>query len=90
MRPSSIASEHRGVAGHFKMRKNFLLKDFKEEFVTTIMPEADLKGKAAFLFDELVQGNLNTYIKMNTYVQWPNEGSQYDTIAYEWKLKSGI
>jgi len=27
---------------------------------------------------------------METYIQWPNEISYYDSIAYEWKMKAGM
>jgi hypothetical protein len=86
-RPSSMSSEKRGVGGHFKLNKNYQLSLFKEEFVTTVMSDADLKNKAAFLFDEMVKANLNNYINMKHYVQWPNEITSYDTIKYEWVLK---
>lgn len=89
LRPSSIASEHRVVAGHFKLKKNFGLKDFREEFVTTVMPESDLTGKSVFLFDEMVKGKITDYLGMETYIQWPNKISYYDTITYEWKLIPG-
>ena len=87
IRPSSIASERRAVGGHFKMNKSFQLKEFKEEFVTTVMTEQDLKNKASFLFDEMVRGNLTKYLQMKTYIQWPNESTYYDSTSYEWKLK---
>ena len=89
IRPSSIASERRGAAGHFKLKKDYQLSEFKEEFVTTVMSEEDLKSKAAFLFDEMVKGNLDKFIGMKAYIQWPNEISEYDTINHEWKLKPG-
>ena len=89
LRPSSIASERRAVAGHFKLEKDFSLKDFKEEFVTTVMSESDLTGKAIFLFDEMVNGKITDYLGMETYIQWPNKISYYDTLTYEWKLIPG-
>ncbi len=88
-RPSSIASEIRGVAGHFKLKSNFKLEDFKEEFVTPVMTESELV-KSAFLFDELVRGKLRNFISMPAYIQWPNEGTYYDSISYEWKLKQEV
>jgi hypothetical protein len=51
------------------------------------MTEEDLKEKAAFLFDEMVKGNLQKYIGMKDYIQWPNEISYYDTVHYEWTIK---
>jgi len=88
VRPASKIGEHRGVGGHFKMKDKFHLTDFREEFVTPIMSEEDIKGKSAFLFDEMVKGDLHRYLEMESYVQWPNPISYYDTITYEWKLKA--
>jgi hypothetical protein len=87
MRPTSVPGEKRGVGGHFKMNKDFQLTDFREVFVTTAQPEKDIKEKSAFLFDEMVKGDITKYLSMTTYVQWPNEASYYDTLTYEWKLK---
>ena len=70
------------------MNKKFQLTDFREEFVTTVMSEQDLKTKTNFLFDEMVKGNINKYIGMKDYVQWPGGIYLYDTAIYEWKLKS--
>ncbi len=85
-RPSSIASETRGVAGHFKLSSNYKLKNFKEEFVTTVMKEPELM-KASFLFDEMVNGTIANYTGMKAYIQWPNESSYYDSVSFEWRLK---
>ncbi|MBI1766923.1 MAG: hypothetical protein HYR67_00950 [Bacteroidetes bacterium] len=89
MRPSPRASEKRGVGGYFKMDKNFKLKGFREVFVTPILPEADVKGRCSFLFDEMVNHNIDKFFSMETYVQWPNKISYYDTITYEWKTIPG-
>lgn len=86
-RPSAKIGEQRGVGGHFKMKEKFQLTDFREEFVTPVMPIEDIKGKSAFLFDEMVKGNLEKYLEMESYVQWPNPITYYDTLTYEWKLK---
>ncbi len=87
VRPASKIGEHRGVGGHFKMKDKFQLSDFREEFVTPVMSIEDIKGKSAFLFDEMVKGNLEKYLEMESYVQWPNPITYYDTLTYEWKLK---
>lgn len=87
MRPGPKAGEKRGVGGHYHMTKDFKISDFREVFVTTIQSEADIKDKSSFLFDEMAKGTIDQYLKMPTYVQWPNEASYYDTITYEWKLK---
>jgi len=87
LRPGPTSKEKRGAGGYFKMDKNFKLKNFHEVFVTPMLPEAEVKDRCAFLFDEMVNHNIDKYLEMKTYVQWPNEASYYDTTAYEWKLK---
>jgi hypothetical protein len=88
-RPAPNPVERRGVGGHFKMHEEFRLSDFREEFVTPILTEEDVKGRCAFLFDEMVKGNLKPYLEMPSYIQWPNAITYYDSITYEWKLKPG-
>ncbi len=87
IRPAPSRLEKRGVGGHFRVTDDFLLTDFREIFVTPILPEADVKGRCAFLFDEMVKGTLGQYLAMESYMQWPNPVSYYDTITYEWKRK---
>ena len=89
MRPGWRPTDKRGVCGYFKMGKNFKLTDFHEVAVTPMLTEADVKGRCAFLFDEMVNGNINKFLTMPTYVQWPNSITYYDTITYEWKLRPG-
>jgi hypothetical protein len=48
---------------------------------------SDIKGRCSFLFDEMVKGDIEKYLAMESYVQWPNVVSYYDTITYEWKMK---
>ena len=59
IRPAPSPQEKRGVGGHFKLKDNFQLTDFREVFVTPLLPESDVKGRCAFLFDEMVKGNID-------------------------------
>lgn len=88
VRPAPEPGKGRGVGGHFRLSGKDTLISFKEEFVTPIMPVADITGKCKFLFDEMVKGTLEPYLEMTTYIQWPNPISVYDTTTYEWKLKA--
>lgn len=90
VRPGPKMGEKRGVGGHFKLGDNYQLSEFREEFVTPLLPERDVRGRCAFLFDEMVKGNLSEYLKMETYVQWPNPVSYYDTINYEWRQRPDL
>ena len=87
IRPTANANEKRGVGGHFRMDENFQLTNFKEVFVTPALPMTDIKGRCSFLFAEMVKGDIEKYLAMESYVQWPNVVSYYDTITYEWKMK---
>lgn len=89
VRPSPYPDKKRGVGGYFFVDDKFKLNGFREVFVTPILPEADVKGRCEIMFDEMVNGGLEKYFSMKTYVQWPNEVSYYDTTTYEWKLKPG-
>jgi hypothetical protein len=87
IRPGAKLGEKRAVGGSFKMKEHFQLDGFREVFVTPTLDEDDALKKGAFLFDEMVKGEIKKDLKMQSYVQWPNEASYYDTTAYEWKLK---
>ena len=86
IRPAPKIGDHRAVGGHFNMDSHQQLNGFREVFVTPILPEEELKNRGAFLFDEMVKGTIDPYLKMKTYVQWPDEVTAYDTVTYEWKL----
>lgn len=87
IRPTANANEKRGVGGHFRMNENFQFTDFKEVFVTPPLPIAEIKGRCSFLFEEMIKGDIEKYLAMESYVQWPNVVSYYDTITYEWKMR---
>jgi len=87
LRPAARAGELRGAGGTFRVDKALNLIEFREAFVTPILPATEAKEKSIFLFDKMVKGQLADYFKMKTYVQWPNEISYYDTVVYQWKLK---
>jgi hypothetical protein len=86
IRPGANSQQKRGVGGYFKLRGDNQLSGFREAFVTPIMTQAEIKDRGAFLFDKMVRGEIDEYLKMKSYVQWPNEASSYDTITYQWVL----
>jgi hypothetical protein len=85
IRPGASTQQKRGVGGYFKSDDG-KITGFREVFVTPVMSEQEVNDKGAFLFDKMVTGEIDEYLKMKTYVQWPNEASMYDTVIYEWKL----
>lgn len=90
IRPGYKPTEKRGVGGYFKMDKNFKFKNFREVFVTPVLPEEEVKNRCAFLFDEMVKHNTDKYLNMESYVQWPNKITYYDTVIYQWQLIPGV
>ena len=87
VRPGPNTNEKRGVGGSFRMRANHELSDFREIFVTPLLPVEEVTGRCSFLFDEMIKGNIEKYREMGTFIQWPNKISCYDTITYQWKMK---
>jgi hypothetical protein len=87
IRPGNKSDEMRGVGGYFNVDQNFQLTQFREVFVTPLLSDKEVKEKGYFLFDKMAKDELSEFLKMKSYVQWPNEISEYDTITYEWKLK---
>jgi hypothetical protein len=86
LRPAPRDDEKRGVGGYFKCDKDFRLTGFREAFVTPILKQKEAEERGAFLFDKMVKEDLDKYLPMQTYVEWPNPRTYYDTVAYEWKL----
>lgn len=87
LRPGNRVGEKRAVGGYFKRNKDQSLVNFHEVFVTPLLSEESAREKGGFLFDKMVQGEVQEYLKMKSYVQWPNDASYYDTLQYEWKLR---
>jgi len=86
LRPGPKVGEIRAVGGRFRRQGNLEVADFREVFVTPILPEKEAQTKGAFLFDRMVKGDVDEYLKMKSYVQWPNAASYYDSTKYEWVL----
>jgi hypothetical protein len=86
-RPAS-GNNHRAVGGTFNVKGKELV-NFKEIFITPALPDSILTERSMFLFDQMVRGDIEQFLKMPSYVQWPNEISFYDTVEFEWKLKPG-
>lgn len=89
VRRPAPGTNNRAVGGTFKIKGKELVQ-FKEVFITPTLPAAELTERSEFLFDQLVEDDINQYLKMPSYVQWPNEAAYYDTIDFEWKLKPEV
>ena len=86
IRPVGASKYKRGVIGKFKLKENSLKPEAFEEIVNTPhLDEATVKERASFLFKEVVKNrNLDKYLPMKHYVEWPDEHLAYDKKAHEW------
>lgn len=85
MRPGYTPNDKRAAGGYFDVADDKELKNFRETFVTPILPDSLAKERGRFLFDQMVKGDIKKYLKMSSYVRWPNPISSYDSTIYEWK-----
>jgi hypothetical protein len=82
----------RGVLGKFRLKDNSLMPTNFEEIVNTPhLEEALVKERGAFLFKELIKaGNLDKYLGMKDYIEWPDARLVYDKNVNEWVGKSTV
>lgn len=76
----------RGVLGKFKLKQNALMPEAFEEVANTPhLEEKILIERGNFLFQELIKkGNLDNYIAMKHYIEWPDATLVYDKKLNEW------
>jgi hypothetical protein len=81
----------RGVLGKFKLKQatiaanSLMPTDFEEIINTPHLEETLVKERGAFLFKELIKnGNLNKYLGMKDYIEWPDSTLVYDKQTNEW------
>lgn len=85
MRPVGNLPYKRGVVGRYKLSKNLMPYDFEEVVNTPHLEEKLVKERGKFLFTELIKsGNLNKYLTMKHYVEWPDANLVYDKKQNEW------
>jgi hypothetical protein len=81
----------RGVLGKFKLKNSTVASsslmptDFEEIVNTPHLTEVLVKERGAFLFKELIKkGNLDKYLGMKDYIEWPDSMLVYDRNINEW------
>ena len=85
IRPVGSLPFKRGVIGRYKLRKNLMPVDFEEVVNTPHLDEETLKERGKFLFTELIKNrNLDKYLLMKHYVEWPDANLIYDKKLNEW------
>ncbi|WP_259013947.1 hypothetical protein [Emticicia fluvialis] len=85
IRPVGNLPYKRGVIGRYKLGKNLMPTNFEEVVNTPHLDEKLVKERGRFLFKELIKtGNLNKYLTMKHYVEWPDAHLVYDKKLNEW------
>lgn len=81
----------RGVVGSFTLDSASLMpKNFKEIINTPHLSEELVLERGAFLYRELVKkGNINEYMVMRDYVEWPDSTLTYNTHTNRWVFNRG-
>ena len=81
-----LAQFRRGVVGSFTLDSASLMpKNFKEIINTPHLVEAVAKERAGFLLKELVKkGNIQEYMVMRDYVEWPDSTLTYSEKTNRW------
>jgi hypothetical protein len=76
----------RGVFGKFRLKEVSLIPEAFEEVVNTPhLEEKVLIERGSFLFQELIKkGNLDNYLAMKHYIEWPDANLVYDKNINEW------
>jgi len=86
IRPGNRDDQKRAAGGFYDLATDKHFENFRETFVTPLLPDSVARERGRFLFDQMVKGTLSPYLKMQSYVQWPNPASHYDSTSYEWKM----
>lgn len=89
---ANLNSLRRGVVGRFKLNKGSLMPAYFEEVVNTPhFSEELVVERGTFLFQELIKkGNLDEYLTMKHYVEWPDKYLKYDIKKNTWVSSLGL
>jgi hypothetical protein len=86
IRPVGSGVFQRGVGGKFRMGKNLTPTDYEELWCTPhFKDEKVIDERGNFLFKAMIKnGNIDKYLTMKLYVEWPDSMLVYDKNIHEW------
>lgn len=86
IRPVGSSEKRRGVIGKFHLKPGTLMPtDFEEVVNTPHLNNDEVKERGEFLFNMLVKNdNLDKYLGMKHYVEWPDSTLVYDRNMNKW------
>jgi hypothetical protein len=88
IRPVGGSDKRRGVIGKFKLKEKSLMPfEFEEVVCTPHLDEEIVKHRGGFLFQEYLKSdNLEKYLPMKHYIEWPDSTLIYNKITNSWEV----
>jgi len=85
-RPVGSGYFRRGVGGKFKMGKNLMPVQYEEMWCTPhFKTDSLVQDRGVFLFKAMIkEGNIDKYLGMKLFVEWPDSMLVYDKKRNEW------
>ncbi|MEZ4903341.1 MAG: hypothetical protein R2822_17055 [Spirosomataceae bacterium] len=85
-RPVGNGAFRRGVGGKFKMGPNLMPIQYEELWCTPhFKTDSLVKERGRFLFKAMIkEGNIDKYLGMKLFVEWPDSTLVYDKKLHEW------
>lgn len=85
-RPVGSGMFRRGVGGKYKLGPNHQFTQYEELWCTPhFKDEAIVLERGDFLFKAMTkEGNIDKYLTMKMYVEWPDSTLVYDKKIHEW------
>jgi hypothetical protein len=82
----SLIEFKRGVIGKFKLKEGSMMPlEFEEIVNTPHLKEHEVIERGSFLFRKYVENkNLNEFLAMKQYIEWPDSTLNYDKKNNEW------
>ncbi len=78
----------RAVAAKVKLSGDRIV-DFEESFVSPAITYEEARERGRFIWREWIKnGNIDQYVKMKTYIEWPGTKYRYDKTAYKWVVRT--
>ncbi len=85
-RPVGSGMFRRGVGGKFKLGAKQMPTEYEELWCTPHFKEEDtILERGGFLFKAMTkEGNIDKYLTMKMYVEWPDSTLKYNKNIHEW------
>lgn len=85
-RPVGSGYFRRGVGGKFRMGKNLMPVQYEELWCTPhFKTDSLVQERGGFLFKTMTKnGNIDKFLSMKLYVEWPDSTLVYDKKIHEW------